>query len=139
MRCWLTACCVRAKLAAICPAGISVSRTSRTISRRCGSASARRTASGPAGLSGSPGADITTPFSWSPGAPWCSTSGVDAERMSLPGVDVGDQAGQHLRPARRAVVVALELRDEPGVAERETGALAGRRQVEHHGGALPLP
>src|SRR5580704_7780246 len=97
---------------------------SRMISRRCGSASARRTTSVPAGLAVSGG--IRPPFSCLAPArgsilplPRRSSRlvGLVPAGLSLAGVDERDQAAQEVRPAGVAHVEALELRGQTVMAE----------------------
>src|ERR1700722_924469 len=108
---------------------------SRMMSRRFGSASARRTASVPAGLSVSWSAGIRSPFSLLARPP---RSRLFAARLSLTGLDVGGQAGDVVRPTLVAHVVALEFGGEALVAEVDRGAVAGVLHLEHDGRALPV-
>src|SRR5664279_4748741 len=122
--CWLTACWVRVKVAAIRPAGSSVCWTRRRICRRCGSASARSTASGAASAADC----FRTPFMFASGP----------ERGAGAGLREGLDARHEVRPAGEAVVPALELRGQAGVPEAELGAGAARDDVELDRRAEPL-
>src|SRR5664280_266112 len=128
--CWLTACWVRVKVAAIRPAGSSVCWTRRRICRRCGSASARSTASGAAGAVDCfrSAIGLATPFNVASGP----------ERGAGAGLGEGLDARYEVRPAGEAVVPALELRGQAGVPEAELSAGAGGDDVELHRRAEPL-